>query len=315
MRLNLPDLESLRSCQNLLIAGIGGGFDIFCGLPLYFELKQQGINIHLANYSFSAIEALKDGIRLSDTLVGITAETLYRSHYFPECFLARWFKQEHQQDVTIWCFAKTGVKTLQENYKLLIEKLSIDGILLVDGGVDSLLFGNEPQIGTWLEDTISLCAVREFDSVQRWLACVGFGAEEDISYAHVLENIAKLSQEDVFLGSCSLVRQMESYQEYEKGILYVQSQQDSSVINSSVVSAVQGNFGDYHLTEKTSGSTLRISPLMPIYWFFDFQGVAKHNLLVEDVEFQWTRKYQEAWEFALDFRQRVPRRKALTSSF
>jgi hypothetical protein len=314
MRLNLPILESLQNCKNLLIDGIGGGFDIFCGLPFYFELKQHGINIHLANYSFSAVEALKDGIRLSETLVGVTAETEYRSHYFPEVLLSHWLQQTQHQDTTIWCFAKTGVKTLERNYKLLIDHLSIDGILCVDGGVDSLLIGNEPQVGTWLEDTISLCAVHAFDKIPRWLACVGYGAEEDISYSHVVENIAKLSQEDAFLGSCSLVKQMEAYQAYEKAVLYTQSQHESSVINSSIISAVQGNFGDYHMTDKTSGSTLKISPLMPIYWFFDFEGVAKRNLLVEDVEFQWTRKYQEAWQYALDFRQRIPRRKALTSS-
>ncbi len=38
MRLNLPILEQLAPCKNVLIAGMGGGFDVFCGLPLYFEL-------------------------------------------------------------------------------------------------------------------------------------------------------------------------------------------------------------------------------------------------------------------------------------
>ena len=43
MELNLPILKQLTDCKNLLIAGMGGGFDIFCGLPIYFELKKRGI--------------------------------------------------------------------------------------------------------------------------------------------------------------------------------------------------------------------------------------------------------------------------------
>jgi len=34
MDLNLPILDQLASCKNLLIAGMGGGYDVFCGLPI-----------------------------------------------------------------------------------------------------------------------------------------------------------------------------------------------------------------------------------------------------------------------------------------
>ncbi|MCK6628246.1 MAG: hypothetical protein L6R45_24105 [Anaerolineae bacterium] len=33
MNLNLPIFDQVAHCQNLLIAGMGGGFDLFCGLP------------------------------------------------------------------------------------------------------------------------------------------------------------------------------------------------------------------------------------------------------------------------------------------
>lgn len=55
MQLNLPIIRQIDNCKNLLIAGMGGGFDIFCGLPIYWELKQLGKTIHLANLSFSNI--------------------------------------------------------------------------------------------------------------------------------------------------------------------------------------------------------------------------------------------------------------------
>ena len=37
--LRLPFFDELELAENILIAGAGGGYDIFCGLPLYFGLR------------------------------------------------------------------------------------------------------------------------------------------------------------------------------------------------------------------------------------------------------------------------------------
>ena len=55
------------------------------------------------------------------------------------------------------------------------------------------------------------------------------------------------------------------------------------MINASVLSSVRGEYGNYHLTWKTQGSKLWISPLMSVYWFFDLEGVAKRNLLMDSL--------------------------------
>jgi len=94
MHLNLPVYDQLAACKNLLIAGMGGGFDVFCGLPIYFELRERGQTVHLANFSFSEIEHLKGGLRLTDTLVGVTHEHTGSFVYFPEHYLAQWFKEK-----------------------------------------------------------------------------------------------------------------------------------------------------------------------------------------------------------------------------
>src|SRR5690606_28095765 len=123
--------------------------------------------------------------------------------YFPEFHLARWFEEQRGEAITVWCFHKTGAGPLLENYRLLIEHLSIDGILLVDGGVDSLMRGDEAEKGTLIEDATSLAAVHELTHVKtRLLGCVALGAELDITFSHVFENIAALTQSGGFLGSC-----------------------------------------------------------------------------------------------------------------
>ena len=48
MRLDLPSSFQLPDGASVLIAGMGGGFDVFCGLPIFFELQQRGYTVHLA---------------------------------------------------------------------------------------------------------------------------------------------------------------------------------------------------------------------------------------------------------------------------
>jgi hypothetical protein len=333
MQLNLPIFDRLADCRNILIAGMGGGFDVFSGLPIYFALQERGQRAHLANLTFSITESIQGATRLSPTLVGISAAQpappplaaigswladpqaaqaaaqVGPALYFPEYYLSQWFQEQRGQDVTIWCFDKTGVRPLLDGYHRLIDHLAIDGIVLIDGGVDSLVCGDESEAGTFIEDSISLAALAALDDVPvRILGCIGLGAEQDIAYAHILENIAALAASGDFLGACSLVRQMPAYQAYESAVLFVQGQplQDPSVISSSIISAARGQYGDYHLTARTQGSTLWISPLMALYWFFELPAVAAHSRLL--AQLSETNSFREAMRALMIAYRNTPKR-------
>src|ERR1043165_777935 len=107
MQLNLPIFDQLANSQNILIAGAGGGFDVFAGLPLYFTLRDAGKNVHLANYSFTELETVSQRCEvnalLKNALVGAMAGVpdSYEPAYYPEGFLSRWFKEARGEDVTV----------------------------------------------------------------------------------------------------------------------------------------------------------------------------------------------------------------------
>jgi len=300
MKLNLPILDTIAENDSILIAGMGGGFDVFCGLPIYFELEDLGYDVHLASFSFSDIVGLYEGEQLTDTLVGVSTEIEGIFDYFPEYFLSEWFYDTRNDDVLIWSFEKTGARPLIKNYKTLVSHLDIDCIILVDGGVDSLMRGDEPEPGTMFEDTLSLLAVSDLPVKTKTLACLGLGVEYEVGYAHLFENIAELNKANATLGTCSLIRQMPSYQQFRDATLYVFERQPiyPSVICSSVISAVDGHYGDFHLTKRTKDSRLRISPLMAQYWFFDLTKVARRNQVLSalrltyEVDDAW-RKYEQ----------------------
>jgi hypothetical protein len=83
----------VADCETLLIAGMGVGFDVFCGLPIYLELQKRGQAVHLASYSFTDLEVFDAGVHLTETLVGVTADYDGLAFYFPEFYLGRWFRE------------------------------------------------------------------------------------------------------------------------------------------------------------------------------------------------------------------------------
>lgn len=311
MRLNLPILDQLADCKNILIAGMGGGFDVYCGLPIFLTLREMGMNVHLANYSFVDVTTVRFGEKLTRHCVGVTGIDEPVVGYFPEYHLAKWHESAFSgEKLTVWCFQKTGVRPLLEAYRALVAHLNVDAILLIDGGVDSLMHGDEAEVGTMVEDTISLIAVDALEDIPtKLMACVALGAEQDISYAHAFENIAELTKAGAFYGACALTPGMAVAQQYDDAVMTAQRQpvQDPSVINSSLVSALRGEFGNFHLTAKTRGSTLWISPLMPIYWFFELSAVAERNLLYDDLLL--SDSTSTAFQVILQTRQMIPIRR------
>ena len=173
--LNLPFFAEIDQAENILIAGAGGGFDIFSGLPLYFALRAQGKQVHLANLSFSNVHA-STGRKLAPALVEVTASTEGSDYYFPELYLSQWFQQRGDY-VPIYCFDRTGAKPIAHGYRVLAERLKPDTIILVDGGMDSLMRGDEPGLGTPQEDMASIAAISALDVPRKFLICLGFGVD------------------------------------------------------------------------------------------------------------------------------------------
>src|ERR1043165_3612498 len=101
MNLNLPDIEPLLACKNLLIAGMGGGYDIYCALPIYLTLRDRGLNAHLASYSFSMVDRIKGGERLSEYLVGLDTKSKQLPFCIPELYLAEWFGKSLSEEQII----------------------------------------------------------------------------------------------------------------------------------------------------------------------------------------------------------------------
>ena len=147
----------------------------------------------------------------------------------------------------------------------------------------------------------SLAAASSLELKTKLVCCLGFGVDSyhGVCHAHFLENVAALVGDGGFLGSTSLLSGSEEGDFYLEAVRFAEERMPShpSIVNTSIASAVEGHFGDYHRTERTRSSELFINPLMSMYWLFELDAVAKNNLYLDEL-----RTTRSIWDVQLAIR-------------
>jgi hypothetical protein len=281
-----PLFARLERAERILIAGAGGGFDVFSGLPLFLHLRARGKQVFLANLSFTNLAEV-EGRKPGPDVVEVLADTPGPDRYFPERALCRWFSARGEQ-VPVFAIPRSGGRPLTAAYELLQRELGFDAVVLVDGGTDLLLRGDEADLGTPQEDITSLAAVDALEVPVKLAVCLGFGVDRHhgVCHAHFLENVAALSREGGYLGVTALLPGMPEVDAYREAVRFAAAEMPHapSIVSFSVLSAIEGDFGDVHRTARTLGSTLFINPLVSMYWAFELSAVARRCLYLEEMK-------------------------------
>jgi hypothetical protein len=303
----------LREARRVLVAGAGGGFDVYAGLPLAFALRSAGAEVHLANLSFSDLYGLSLDSWVAEDVAAVRPDTPLRGDYFPERALARWLGEQGLPD-TVYAFPRTGVEPLRAAYRALLDHLGgVDAVVLVDGGTDILMRGDEHGLGTPEEDMASLAAVAGLDEVpHRLVACLGFGVDayHGVNHAQVLENLAALERDGAYLGAFSVSRSTKAGALYLDAVDHAQAELPAypSIVNGSIAAAVRGEFGDVRFTDRTKGSELFVNPLMSLYFCVDLPALARANLYLDRLA--GTMLMRQISSVIAGFREELPRQRA-----
>lgn len=287
-------LGRLGAPRRVLLAGCGGGYDVLGAVPLLHALRARGVAVELASLSFAYLNGL-DGAR-QDTevpnLYAVGAAAATERAYCPEAWLAHHLDGEPGADAphVVWSFDKTGVRPLTRAYRALIDRLAIDAIILIDGGIDALFRGDETSLGTPSEDLASLAAATSL-GVPTLLACVGMSSElrDGIAHAQVFERIAELSRANAYLGAAALVAGDPACEAYRRAVAAVfagQAEQKQSHVHRVITRAIAGEFG-------AVAPHVWLSPLMNLFWMFDATEVARSHLFLDGL-----RATDTIWEVA-----------------
>jgi len=164
------------------------------------------------------------------------------------------------------------------------------------------------MLGTPQEDIVSIAAVNALDIETKLLACIGFGIDtfHGVCHTYVLEAMADLIKQNAYHGVWGLTPDMPEVKRYREATDYVFNIQrgQRSIVNASILSAIEGHFGDHHSTNRTEGSELFINPLMSLYWFFDMDAVADRNLYIDRI--RETQTYTDLSLAIEEFRALLP---------
>lgn len=284
--------DALAGRKRILLAGAGGGYDVLGAVPLLVDLlAAEEREVHLASLSFTDLSSLPGAIhhpRFAN-LYEVPGSAAQSDAYCPEAWLARWLEAALGRPQSIWAFEKTGVRPLVRAYRHLVERLELDAIVLVDGGIDCILRGDESSLGTPSEDLTSLAAVQQLDVPTRLIACVGLGAElrDGICHEQALARIAELARANGYLGAAALLPGRPSAERYREAVEFVfanQQHQHKSHIHKVVLAAMRGEFG-------ATAPHVWLSPLLSLYWFFSLPVVAETHLFLDSI-----RETNTMWE-------------------
>jgi hypothetical protein len=270
----------LADARSVLLAGCGGGYDVLGALPLYLELRAKGREVHLANLSFASLTDLTTSRHPElPNLHDVGPESATELRYCPEAWLSSWLSAREGRRVPVHCFEKTGVRPLRAAYEGLVHRFGLDAIVLIDGGIDALLRGDESSLGTPSEDLSTLAAIDDVEVPTKLLACLGLGAElrDGIRHAQVFERIGELSRAGGYLGVAALLPDTPAGFSYLEAVEFVfahQAEHRRSHVHAVVRAAARGEAGG-------QGPYVWLSALSSLYWFFDARVVARTHLFLE----------------------------------
>ena len=282
-------LGHLPHVRRVLLAGCGGGYDILGEVPLVHALRGSGVEVELASLSFCYLNGL-DGAAQDPAvpnLYAVTGACATEGAYYPRAWRARWLDATHGGAHTVWCFDKAGVRPLARAYRALATRHGLDAIVLIDGGIDAVLCGDETSLGTPSEDLAALAAVTELD-VPVVLACVGLSAElrDGIAHAQVFARVIELARLGAYRGASALVAGTPACDAYLPAVFAGQQQQKRSHVHDVIMRSARGEFG-------AVAPHVWLSALANMYWVFDGRVVVRTHAFLDAL-----RPTASIWEVA-----------------
>lgn len=292
------------SVKTVMLCGCGGGFDFVHSLTLYPHLRQLGKSVVIGSYSFgdpNNVTGEAEVVFNESNVIAkrVTAASTPHPYYGPEVHVCSFLDSQYPESAPHSVYAYYAraftVPLLTRLYEKLVQRHSVDAVVLFDGGSDSLMAGDEEGLGDPIEDAVSVTTVAGLDRLKaKILISIGLGTDRfnQVSDASSLRAVAELTRMDGFLGCMSLEPASRSLDCYRRCLEHVYQRQGfRSVLAGAILSAAEGGFGfeDHQpiFPKSVEPGDIFLWPLMAMLWAFDIDIVAQRSLMAN-----WIRSCQ-----------------------
>lgn len=311
-------LKSLSNpaISTVFLTGCGGGFDFVHSMCLIPELKRLGKSFIIGSYSFGDPESISGEVIFRSKGVSpviakkVSAKSECSERYCPEVAICAYLDLQFPEDSPHFIYAyyarDYSIPLLTELHQKIFSFHNINAVLLIDGGSDSLIKGDEAGFGDPIEDAVSVAAVAFITSPEilfKALVCIGLGADRynDVSDCSSLRAIAEITKLGGFLGSVALEKESPGYEFYKNCLEHIYSMQSfRSVLSGSILASVEGFF-DSEIIQEIMGNRVMdgnvfVWPLMSMLWAFDPVVVADRSDVIK-----WIKDCETAQECEIVF--------------
>jgi hypothetical protein len=295
-RLKAKIWQKIEQSSGVLIIGCEGGFNILNALPVFLAIRSMQKPVVLCNMSLSSLKdsqvsiVLRDpGISNSPILYLVSSSSEYtqkgtkEKQYFPEKYLCEWFASKNER-ILIYCTERTGPKNLSMCYSKICQDNGLDLIIIVDHGSDSLMAGNEKEIGSYLEDFLTMLGTNQ-TSISSVLCNMVLGVDRHsgVSDCSTWRALSEITEIGGNLGSFSLSRNMTEVHLYLEACQYVEEKMPRPNIPGIFLrSALEGGFGNLNI--HPNGERTFINPIMTGLYFSELSAVLKRVKYLDYVE-------------------------------
>jgi hypothetical protein len=285
--------------MSVIIAGCGGGYDVFGGIPLYLEQKEKKKNIITTNLSFTNDKKLNE-LSKTNQIKKINDKCYFVYHknikdkidfYFPEYYFSKYL------DCEIYVLIVDS--TIQEiidsyNYILDLHK-NIYKMYLVDGGCDVLLRGDESGLATPVEDMMHLYAVKTLNISEKYVCAIGMNvdtftekekenADDDPTEKDLIDRLDYLENNNILLEKYIWQKEDDKIKKYYDMVL--NSNQINTIVQSFICCAIDNKTGGYipkHLRERITKSHINLGDLTKTFVICDLNLLFDDNLYVKNI--------------------------------
>ena len=270
--------KKLDSAKSILIVGAGGDQNILCGIPLYYTFLKQGKNVHLANLTHTDLKNIHqhaDPIVLEPNVLGANSIIKLPSQNYVEGYLSQFFKETLNQDKIVWMLNKTNVQDLKKAFEKLIAHLEVDAIVLVDGGIDSIMTGNEGReilTKNFVDTTLILAVIQQMEEIQNncFFVCLNENLIDQMVINNILSNI---SVQGGFFGGSYMVNYMSSYKLMKSAYSYLKN---SNNVSDKLEYLIKLTDLDYEEGELKNG--------LIQFLFFNPIALAYNNIIIHKIQ-------------------------------
>jgi hypothetical protein len=252
------------ACKTVLFYGCGGGFDFTHCILLIPSLVSSGKRVVILSNSFTNVSHAYSSSETyyCDPLTGAVVKRIKPNGpgegYVLEQAVVDFFADRFP-DVVVYAnnvhvISPAGIAQTLAN---LIADHSVDVLVTIDGGTDSLMRGDEEDYATIIEDFVSLAILENLREAtprlqDAMLLVVGFGVDRfhGASDAASLRAVAELTRMGGFLGVSSIDQASIGFATYTDFLLFYRRRYGAesgmqALVGPTVAAATVGQYGPY----------------------------------------------------------------------